>query len=164
MKWVSNTKTTVIFYFIAGGKLLSAIVLTTNFRFIKIDFASSPWQRNDENGIAYILKWPLVFVLWLTVPDCRKRPKLRLVTFAACIIYIGLTSYMVSFLITVFGKQLDVQSRTSLLLFLSFHFVCLSCSSIRALAAFRLSPIYILNPLIMCVLTSSSRQVVQCLA
>lgn len=65
---------------------------------------SSPWERHhDENFLLYIIKWPLVFLLWITVPDCKKHPKLRGLTFLLCILYIGGTSYIVSFLITIFG-------------------------------------------------------------
>lgn len=65
---------------------------------------SSPWDRHhDENLLLYIVKWPLVLLLWMTVPDCKKHPKLRVLTFLCCILYIGGTSYVVSFLITIFG-------------------------------------------------------------
>ncbi|XP_063709583.1 sodium/potassium/calcium exchanger 4-like [Culicoides brevitarsis] len=81
---------------------------------------SSPWGRHqDEYLLLYIIKWPLVFLLWITVPDVRKHPKLRYLTFLCCIIYIGLTSYVVSFLITVFGDTLNIPDTVMGLTFLA---------------------------------------------
>lgn len=69
------------------------------------DLADSPWSRSlDSSYCGFCFRWPITTVLWLTIPDCRKYPRLRLVTFAMCIIWIGITSYFVAFLITVVGK------------------------------------------------------------
>ncbi|XP_037036728.1 sodium/potassium/calcium exchanger 3-like isoform X2 [Bradysia coprophila] len=66
------------------------------------DFADTPWSRSASTGrIAFVARWPITLALWLTIPDCRKYPKLRLLTFFMCIVWIGLTSYFVAFLITV---------------------------------------------------------------
>uniref|UniRef100_A0A336L5V4 CSON004266 protein n=1 Tax=Culicoides sonorensis TaxID=179676 RepID=A0A336L5V4_CULSO len=81
--------------------------------------SSTPWAVNDENLLLYILKWPLVLLLWLTVPDCKKHPKLRYITFLCCIIYIGVTSYIVTFLITVFGDTLNIPDSVMGLTFLA---------------------------------------------
>lgn len=70
-----------------------------------IEFADTPWKRSADSGrIAFIARWPITLALWLTIPDCRKYPKLRMLTFFMCIFWIGLTSYFVAFLITVVGK------------------------------------------------------------
>lgn len=49
------------------------------------------------------MKWPITLFLWLTLPDCRKRPKLTMVTFFVCIVWIGAASYTVAMLITIVG-------------------------------------------------------------
>lgn len=70
-----------------------------------LDYADSPWKVSpDTRLIAFILRWPITFVLWLTIPDCRKRPNLKMVTFFLCIVWIGLTSYTVAMLITIVGE------------------------------------------------------------
>lgn len=70
-----------------------------------IDIADSPWKRaKDVSCCGFILRWPITTVLWLTIPDCRKYPKLKALTFIMCILWIGMTSYLVAFLITVVGK------------------------------------------------------------
>lgn len=69
-----------------------------------LDYADTPYKvPHDTNCFTYILKWPLIFVLWLTVPDCRKHPKLTMLTFFFCIAWIGLASYAVAMLITIVG-------------------------------------------------------------
>lgn len=71
----------------------------------RADYADTPWARSASTGrIAFIARWPITLALWLTIPDCRKYPKLRMLTFFMCIAWIGLTSYFVAFLITVVGK------------------------------------------------------------
>lgn len=73
---------------------------------IVIGFADTPWKRSADTGrMAFLARWPITLVLWLTIPDCRKYPKLRMLTFFMCIVWIGLTSYFVAFLITVVGKS-----------------------------------------------------------
>lgn len=73
--------------------------------FIVPDIADNPWHRTEDTGrFAFICRWPITLLLWLTIPDCRKYPKLRALTFFMCIVWIGITSYLVAFLITVFGK------------------------------------------------------------
>lgn len=67
--------------------------------------AESPWSRSQDIGMCgYICRWPITTILWLTIPDCRKYPRLRMLTFAMCIVWIGCTSYQVAFLITIVGN------------------------------------------------------------
>lgn len=64
------------------------------------------WPDGESKGAKcwWICTWPISFVLYLTTPDCRKYPKLQAVTFLMCIFWIGTTSYIVAWLITVIGK------------------------------------------------------------
>lgn len=69
-----------------------------------VDYADTPFEvPQDSNCCTFFLKWPITFVLWLTVPDCRKHSKLTMATFAMCIVWIGLASYAVAMLITIIG-------------------------------------------------------------
>lgn len=83
------------------------------------ELASTPWNWRDENGLAYICRWPITFVLWATIPDCRRYPKLRLLTFFACIFWIGITSYFVAFLVTVVGDTISIPDSVMGLTFLA---------------------------------------------
>ncbi|XP_061515793.1 sodium/potassium/calcium exchanger 3 isoform X3 [Anopheles gambiae] len=73
--------------------------------FEEYELATSPWNHRDDSLTAFVCRWPITLVLWATIPDCRRYPRLRLVTFFACIFWIGITSYFVAFLITVVDNQ-----------------------------------------------------------
>ena len=50
--------------------------------------------------------WPIKFLLSITVPDCRKENLRRFypITFIMCIIWIGISSYLNSWMMTIIGK------------------------------------------------------------
>ncbi|XP_058055623.1 sodium/potassium/calcium exchanger 3-like isoform X2 [Anopheles bellator] len=83
------------------------------------ELATSPWNHRDDNLATFICRWPITFVLWATIPDCRRYPRLRLVTFFACIFWIGITAYFVAFLITVVGDTIDIPDSVMGLTFLA---------------------------------------------
>lgn len=73
------------------------------------DIADTPYKiPDDTNVFVYVLKWPITFILWLTLPDCRKHPSLKMMTFFMCIAWIGIASYVVAMLITIIGKYLSL--------------------------------------------------------
>lgn len=67
------------------------------------EITTSPWDRDEDNYWVFLMRWPITFLLWATIPDCRKNAKLSLLTFILCIFWIGITSYLIAFLITVVG-------------------------------------------------------------
>lgn len=73
-----------------------------------IELADSPWYRGDVSLFMFIFRWPITFLLWATIPDCRKHPRFRLLTFMLSIVWIALTSYLVAFLITIVGDTLNI--------------------------------------------------------
>ncbi|XP_052862366.1 sodium/potassium/calcium exchanger 3-like [Anopheles cruzii] len=83
------------------------------------ELATSPWNHRDDSLAPFICRWPITFVLWATIPDCRRYPRLRLVTFFACIFWIGITAYFVAFLITVVGDTIDIPDSVMGLTFLA---------------------------------------------
>uniref|UniRef100_A0A182JA64 Sodium/potassium/calcium exchanger 5 n=1 Tax=Anopheles atroparvus TaxID=41427 RepID=A0A182JA64_ANOAO len=87
--------------------------------FEEYELATSPWNHRDDSLLPFICRWPITFVLWTTIPDCRRYPRLRLVTFFACIFWIGITSYFVAFLITVVGDTIDIPDSVMGLTFLA---------------------------------------------
>lgn len=83
------------------------------------DFADTPWARSDDSGYCgFCFRWPITTLLWLTIPDCQRYPRLRLVTFGMCVAWIGATSYVVAFLITVVGER-QICAVSSVLTFIS---------------------------------------------
>ncbi|KAH9628037.1 hypothetical protein HF086_018012 [Spodoptera exigua] len=58
--------------------------------------------------LLWIFSWPINLVLWLTIPDCQRRPNLYPLTFAMCVTWIGCVSYLVAWMITVLGDTLNV--------------------------------------------------------
>ncbi|XP_053661518.1 sodium/potassium/calcium exchanger 3-like [Anopheles marshallii] len=87
--------------------------------FEEYELATSPWNHRDDSLLAFVCRWPITFILWATIPDCRRYPRLRLVTFFACIFWIGITSYFVAFLITVVGDTIDIPDSVMGLTFLA---------------------------------------------
>lgn len=71
--------------------------------------ADTPWKVPDDTStFVYLLRWPITLVLWLTLPDCRKHPRLKMITFFLCIAWIGITSYAVAMTITIIGETLSL--------------------------------------------------------
>lgn len=78
-----------------------------------------PGEESASGKCWWIFTWPISFVLYLTTPDCRKYPKLFVFTFLMCIIWIGMTSYLVAWLITVVGDTLNIPDSVMGLTFLA---------------------------------------------
>jgi solute carrier family 24 (sodium/potassium/calcium exchanger), member 4 len=54
----------------------------------------------------WVVTWPIGFLLWATIPDCRRYPRLYYLTFIMCISWIGGVSYLVAWIITILGKSI----------------------------------------------------------
>ncbi|KAF2894400.1 hypothetical protein ILUMI_11772 [Ignelater luminosus] len=78
-----------------------------------------PSDYSTKAKIWWIATWPISFVLYLTTPDCRKHPRLYVVTFLMCIFWIGTTSYLVAWLITVIGDTINIPDSVMGLTFLA---------------------------------------------
>lgn len=77
-----------------------------------------PSEHTAKGKIWWLMTWPISFVLYMTTPDCRKYPRLYVVTFIMCIFWIGTTSYMISWFITAVG--IDFVYRIWLLNFIEY--------------------------------------------
>lgn len=85
------------------------ITYHVNFDVILVDIADTPYQiPHDMNACVYLVKWPITFLLWITLPDCRKHPALKMITFFICIIWIGVASYAVAMIITIIGECVNI--------------------------------------------------------
>ncbi|XP_055388382.1 sodium/potassium/calcium exchanger 3-like [Condylostylus longicornis] len=67
-----------------------------------------PWIFNNRNLIIFVLRWPITFLLWITIPNCKKHPKLKYITFLITVCWLAITSYLVSFFITYVGDTLNI--------------------------------------------------------
>ncbi|XP_027840072.2 sodium/potassium/calcium exchanger 5-like isoform X2 [Aphis gossypii] len=63
-------------------------------------------------GVLPIMWWvfslPVAFMLSVTVPDCRTRRKVYPFTFIMCIIWIGISSYIVSWMLSICGDTFHI--------------------------------------------------------
>lgn len=53
----------------------------------------------------WLYTWPIKFVLTFTIPNPKTWRKLYPVTFILCIIWIGVNSYMIVWMVTVMGMK-----------------------------------------------------------
>ncbi|KRT79859.1 hypothetical protein AMK59_7189, partial [Oryctes borbonicus] len=67
----------------------------------------------------FIFTWPIRFLAYYTIPDCRKHPKLFPITFIMCIIWIGANSYLVSWMVTIVGITFGIPDAVLGLTFLA---------------------------------------------
>ncbi|XP_066138577.1 sodium/potassium/calcium exchanger 4-like isoform X2 [Euwallacea fornicatus] len=66
------------------------------------------WQFPDKNcskkqKFWWTITWPISFVLYMTTPTTKNYPKMYIITFIMCVIWIGGVSYIVTWLITIIG-------------------------------------------------------------
>ncbi|CAA9995413.1 unnamed protein product [Nesidiocoris tenuis] len=65
-------------------------------------------RMKKSNLVWWLLSWPVAFCLYITVPDCRLRRSLYPATFLMCTVWIGVSSYVVSWMMTVVGDTLGI--------------------------------------------------------
>lgn len=63
--------------------------------------ASNPWRIIAPREI---LRWPITFMLWCTIPDCRRFQKYYILTFINCVAWILVLSFVISSMIAIVGK------------------------------------------------------------
>jgi Ca2+/Na+ antiporter len=68
----------------------------------------------------YFFTWPIRFSLHYTIPNPIKHKKLFPLTFIMCIIWIGCTSYMVFWMVVIFGDTFGIPDSVIGLTFLAF--------------------------------------------
>ncbi|XP_025016624.1 sodium/potassium/calcium exchanger 2 [Tetranychus urticae] len=79
------------------------------------------WPNLWHKRISYILLAPIIFPLWLTLPDVRRPEKRRwfVCTFAGSIIWIAFYSYLMVWWATLVGETLGIPSEIMGLTFLA---------------------------------------------
>ncbi|XP_034172551.1 sodium/potassium/calcium exchanger 4 isoform X1 [Osmia lignaria lignaria] len=76
--------------------------------------AASPFVWPEERSLTkkcwFLFCWPLKFLLFATIPDCRTERLMKWypLTFVMCVIWIGLSSYFVSWMMTVVGDTAGI--------------------------------------------------------
>lgn len=56
----------------------------------------------------WLLSWPVAALLYITLPDCRINRKLYPATFLISVVWIGATSYLISWMMTTIGNTLGI--------------------------------------------------------
>ncbi|XP_075156230.1 sodium/potassium/calcium exchanger 5-like [Haematobia irritans] len=74
----------------------------------KQDSIRSPWSSQGHSVVEFVCRWPITFLLWLTVPNCRKHSSFKYLTFSLAIMWTGIISYLVAFGITIIGDTLNI--------------------------------------------------------
>lgn len=72
------------------------------------------------NIIWWFYTWPFRLLVYLTIPDPRTYRKLYPLTFLMCIVWIGGTSYMVFWMMSIIGSTFNVPETVMGLTFLAF--------------------------------------------
>lgn len=89
-----------------------------------LTFVDTPFVIPDGNfwtKFWFFLVWPIKFVLFISIPDCRykKVRKFYLITFSMCVIWIAISSYLVSWMTTIVGDTLEIADSIMGITFLS---------------------------------------------
>eukprot|EP00095_Tigriopus_kingsejongensis_P008041 maker-scaffold201_size263271-snap-gene-1.23 protein:Tk08041 transcript:maker-scaffold201_size263271-snap-gene-1.23-mRNA-1 annotation:"sodium potassium calcium exchanger 3-like isoform x1" len=90
-----------------------------------MDDAQKPWERPSKGGIWrtswWILFFPVNFVFFVTIPDVRypKCAKLYPLSFLMCMVWIGVISYVLTWMITIIGFTLAIPDSVMGLSFLA---------------------------------------------
>lgn len=80
-----------------------------------------PRERTMIEKCWFMFGWPLKFLLYVTIPDVRIERLKRWypLTFIMCVIWIGISSYLVSWMTTVVGDTIDIPDSIMGLTFLA---------------------------------------------
>lgn len=70
-------------------------------------------RRGCASRVWWLVSLPASLVLRITVPDCRRWPRLFPLTFLMAVLWIGLLSYMCAWMVTVIGYTLNVPDSVS---------------------------------------------------
>ncbi|KYN26787.1 Sodium/potassium/calcium exchanger 5 [Trachymyrmex cornetzi] len=79
------------------------------------------WPSSTCQKIWWVITWPINVALLLTIPDCRRR-KLKswyTFTFIMCVIWIGISSYIIGWVITIIGDTFRIPDSIMGLTFLA---------------------------------------------
>lgn len=70
-----------------------------------------PKEKSCWKQMMWIIIWPTHVLFVLTIPNCETKRFKNLfpLTFLMCIIWIGSLSYLVAWMITIVGKELDLE-------------------------------------------------------
>lgn len=78
-----------------------------------------PNDQTVKGKIWWVVTWPVAFILYMTIPNCKKYPKMFVFTFIMCLVWLSITSYILAWLITVIGDTLDIPDSVMGLTFLA---------------------------------------------
>ena len=81
------------------------------------------WKPNSSiiDKLWFLFTWPVKFILFITIPDCRYKclRKLYPLTFCMCVAWIAISSYLASWMTTIVGYTIGIPDSVMGLTFLS---------------------------------------------
>ncbi|XP_025199814.1 probable sodium/potassium/calcium exchanger CG1090 isoform X1 [Melanaphis sacchari] len=69
--------------------------------------SKSPWS-NLLSVVWWTFCWPVNFIMWITIPDCRAKRAVYPVTFIMSILWISAVTYILSWFLTICGDTFHV--------------------------------------------------------
>ncbi|XP_063223353.1 sodium/potassium/calcium exchanger 4-like [Bacillus rossius redtenbacheri] len=86
-----------------------------------VDLWHFPGDSSLVLKLWWLFSWPINLVYSLTIPDCRPENKQHLYpfTFVTSVVFIGMTSYLVSWMITIIGDTFYIPSSVMGLVFVA---------------------------------------------
>ncbi|XP_050522285.1 sodium/potassium/calcium exchanger 4-like isoform X2 [Daktulosphaira vitifoliae] len=102
------------FYFteyVPPTKPIQPPVTTKDFNLPVEEEVSPVWKVPKGNLLTtawWAFSLPVTFSLAMTIPDCRTKRKVYPLTFIMCIIWIGISSYFVSWMLTICGDTFHI--------------------------------------------------------
>ncbi|XP_076279104.1 sodium/potassium/calcium exchanger 4 [Lasioglossum baleicum] len=80
-----------------------------------------PNERSALSKFWFLLVWPLKFLLFITIPDPRRERFSRWypLTFLMCVVWIAISSYLISWMVTVIGSTIGIPDSIMGLTFLA---------------------------------------------
>lgn len=67
-----------------------------------------PKEKSFWKKFLWIYLWPIKAFLYIFIPNPRSHPNLYMITFIMCILFIGVNSYVVSWMITLIGSTFKI--------------------------------------------------------
>ncbi|XP_015907106.1 sodium/potassium/calcium exchanger Nckx30C-like isoform X2 [Parasteatoda tepidariorum] len=79
------------------------------------------WPKDNRKRFTYLLMAPIIFPLWLTLPDVRRDEKKKwfFITFIGSIVWIAIFSYLMVWWATVVGQTIGIPNEVMGLTFLA---------------------------------------------
>lgn len=99
----------------------TTVIIDENILDVETGLCHWPSKGSCGNKLCWLFIRPLAILLAATIPNCRSESckKFYMVTFLMCVLWIGVTSYLVAWMITIVGDTLKIPDSVMGLTFLA---------------------------------------------